>query len=318
MYFLDDSYVQANSVLGNIEQFIHGFHVQPPELKKWNYNKQLPPLTPTPLPTDVRNAYRNRITVCTILLVLIIAAIYLHYFPAVAILMTTGVWVFTNSGWSKRLAQEKQERSNRHISLGLRLQSMIREYENPPDLVNYNKTLEALQQAVGNFKRLPHELELRRKKAEELLYTEQLDDYLWQFGLDDHSIPSIGPAKKSALYNNGIRNAAQITLLATTKVPGIGPANEQILLSWRRQMSSGFVYKPDTYKLNIAISKVNDEVSQIKLQLEHNIRREYQSLNFLKLNINNRLSFLEKQLDDLYINVRQAELDNHVFKKMAA
>ena len=195
---------------------------------------------------------------------------------------------------------------------------MTLEYEQPSDLPAYNKGLDTLQQLIHEFRRLPDELVKRTRLQEEQLYNEQLDDHLRQFYIEDHSIPSIGPERKRALYSSGIRNAAHISLLANTKVPGIGPAYVQKLLDWRRQMSAGFAYIPDNYRLGIARQKAADEVNTLKHRLEQKIRTEYQSLNFLKLNINNRMSALEKQLDGLYIKVKQAEVDLEAFKKIAA
>jgi hypothetical protein len=82
-------------------------------------------------------------------------------------------------------------------------------------------------------------------------------------------------------------------------------------------MSAGFVYIPDTYRINEGMQKVSEEVSKIRLQLESNIRREYQSLNFLKVNIRNRSELIEVQVKNLAIKVRQAELDVDAFRKYA-
>lgn len=161
-------------------------------------------------------------------------------------------------------------------------------------------------------------LEQKKKATEEILYNQQLDEYLRQFHINDYTIPSIGKVKKASLLENGIRNAAHITRLATTRVPGIGPANEAILLNWRRQMSAGFVYIPDNYQITVAMQKVNDEIAQIKNQLEQQIRKEYQTLSFLKTNISNKNRLLEIQIEELTLQVRQAEVDVDAFKKFAA
>lgn len=161
-------------------------------------------------------------------------------------------------------------------------------------------------------------LEQKKKATEEILYNQQLDEYLRQFHINDYTIPSIGKVKKASLLDNGIRNAAQITRLGTTRVPGIGPANEAILLNWRRQMSAGFVYIPDNYQITVAMQKVNDEIAQIKNQLEQQIRKEFQTLSFLKTNISNKNRLLEIQIQELTLQVRQAEVDVDAFKKFAA
>lgn len=316
MYFLDDSYYQANSMLGNIEQFVNGFKVQEPEKRRFAYKKPLQVKSIT-LPPGIRRVRNLRLATCVFLSTSIIIAFALGITKSLVFLPLV-VYTYKWSPWAKRLNKAIREKGDELLHLKKKLQAMIRDYEEPADYINYQKTLEGLQQNILSFRQLPQELQNRRQRAEEVLYNEQLDDYLWQFGLDDYAIPAIGPTKKATLYNNGIRNAAQLKMLPNMKVPGIGPKNEQILMAWRRQMANDFVYVPDTYKLNIAIAKVNDEIAQMRIQLEHNIRREYQSLNFLKMNIDNKLTFLENQLEELYPKVRICEMEYDAFKKLAA
>ena len=153
---------------------------------------------------------------------------------------------------------------------------------------------------------------------EERVYNEQLDLFLADFEIEKHEIPAFGAAKKTALYNNGIRTAADISKLGVIKVPGIGPKNQQVLLSWQRQMGDGFVYIPDNNKLALGLQDVTSELSKIRGNLEHLIRKEYQALNHLKLNIANRASVLERQIDDLSVRNQQAKIDLAAFRKLAA
>jgi predicted nucleic acid-binding Zn-ribbon protein len=83
-------------------------------------------------------------------------------------------------------------------------------------------------------------------------------------------------------------------------------------------MSAGFVYIPDNYQITVAMQKVNDEIAQVKNQLEQQIRKEYQTLSFLKTNISNKNRLLEIQIEELTLQVRQAEVDVDAFKKFAA
>lgn len=316
MYFLDDSYFQANTVLGNIEQFINGFRPEPIVLKKLNIENNAAGITPNPVPASITGAAKKRSWV--FLLLVIIAICFFPFYPAIsAVFVFTAVYVSRWSGWVKQLQEEMKTRTNAVVALRSKLQLLVREYESPQDLPAYNKGMDNLQRLIHDFRRLPDELERRKKAMEEVLYNEQLDEYLRAFDIEDHTIPSIGPAKKRALYNSGIRHAAHLSRLATTKVPGIGPAFEQVLMSWRRQMSAGFVYIPDTYRINEGMQKVSEEVAKIRLQLESNIRREYQSLNFLKVNIRNRSELIEVQVKNLAIKVWQAELDIAAFRKYA-
>lgn len=317
LYFLDDTYTQANAALGNIEHFINGFKPTKPELKKWSFSGKVPQLRPTPLPKEIITARKMRLWLS---ISLIVTAIIMLFIVPVAALFPAliAAHVYTRSGWVKKLKQEKKARTEQYQSLTRKLHTLIREYEHPSDLPNYNKSLDALLLLIHDFRRLPDELERRIKLQEEQLYNEQLDDYLRQFDITKHPIPSIGDTRKDALYNAGIYNAAHIPRLATTKVPGIGPAYQQVLYSWRRQMSANFTYIPDNYRLTIARQKATSEVAALQHKLEQNIRTQYQSLNFLKVNINNRLSLLESQLNKLYIALKQAEVDNLAFRKVAA
>ena len=317
MYFLDDSYLQANNMLLNIEQFINGFKPETISVKKISPAPSKTKLTPTPPGTLLAKANAARRWVSLYLFV--IGVVIAIFYPIVSVLFfAAAAWVYKKSGWVKLLAAELKNRVNHHFSLHNRLTALIKNYEQPNDVAQYNEVLQKMQQLIHNFRRLPDMLEQKKKAAEETLYNLQLDEFLRQFHINDYTIPSIGKVKKTALIDNGIRNAAHITRLATTKVPGIGPANEAILHNWRRQMSAGFVYIPDNYQLSIAMQKVNDEVQQLKYQLEQQIRKEYQNLSFLKTNINNKNRLLEIQIQELTMQVRQAEVDVDAFKKFAA
>jgi DNA-binding helix-hairpin-helix protein with protein kinase domain len=317
MYFLDDSYMQANNMLQNIEQFINGFKPETISVKKITPGPAPTKLTPTPPGPKLAKA--NTLRRWVSLYLCIAGVVIALFYPIITLLfIAAAVWVYKKSGWVKLLIAERNRRVNHHFVLHNRLTALIKNYEQPTDVAQYNSVLQNMQQLIHNFRRLPDMLEQKKKAIEEILYNQQLDDYLRQFHINDYTIPSIGKVKKTSLLDNGIRNAAHITRLATTRVPGIGPANEAILLNWRRQMSAGFVYIPDNYQITVAMQKVNDEIAQVKNQLEQQIRKEYQTLSFLKTNISNKNRLLEIQIEELTLQVRQAEVDVDAFKKFAA
>jgi DNA-binding helix-hairpin-helix protein with protein kinase domain len=144
---------------------------------------------------------------------------------------------------------------------------------------------------------------------EERIYNEQLDGYLGTYEIEYFTIPAFGPLKKAALYAAGIKNAADISKLQTLKIPGIGPKNQQVLLDWRRQMAYGYVYIPDPGKIAAGTQQVASEVATMRAQLEKQIRKEYQSLNYMKANITNRAAIMEKHIKDLSLKTYQAEAD---------
>jgi len=305
MFFLDDSYTQANATLGNIEHFINGFRPERPTLEKWEYKEAMPHLVPEPLPPILQNAHKWRMTI-TVATALAGVVMLLYYTP-VGILLLPGAMLVYRHAWRKA---EKRERKSRKEALTLatnRYYGMLRMYEHPAEMESYERQLNQLLQLIAQFRQLPDEYKKRVREQEELLYQDQLDDYLRQYDIEEHSIPSISTARKAALQQSGIWNAAHISKLANIKVPGIGPVYEQKLYAWRRQMASGFVYIPDNYKMGLARQKATEEVNKIKHQLEQQIRAAYQSLNFLKMSINNKLTMMRPQLKELYLKMKQAE-----------
>ncbi len=306
IYFLDDSYIQANAALGNLEHFISTFQAQPLQGNKW-VQPALPRLKGH-VAVSVRTGLRWRYTVSLVLLLVAFAGSFIHWsclYGGIA----ASIIVFRFSPWAKKLRREKNKLRAAGRDAFARLHQMITEYETPNDLTAGNAALANLTQFIASYRNLPAELEHRYNALEEVLYNEQLDDYLRQFYIEDHTIPSISTARKRTLIENGIRNASHIPRLATRKVPGIGPAYEQKLYDWRRQMSAGFVYIPDNYRLRQAREKALEEVTPIRHQLAQKIRTEYQSYNFFRLNISNRSEALRRNAEQQFIKCHQAMAD---------
>lgn len=322
MFFLDDSYLQASSVLGNIEQFVNGFKPEQLALKKWG-DIAYPQLSPAAIDerflrySRLRKKLGSGFFIAGFLTVLL-CFVSMSFFILIIPFLFLAFYVHNKSKWKKALESEMERYRSQYTAYMNRRDALIAEYNNPSDLTAYNKTLNSLQQQVHNFTRLPDEYERFRRAMEEQLYNEQLDGYIAQFTIEGHTIQGIGPAKKTALLAQGIRTAADIGKLHLVKVPGIGPGNMQKLMDWRRQMASGFVYIPNNYEISQGLQKINTQVAALKQQLEANIRREYQSLNFLKLNITNRANILETQIREISIKTMQAKLDMEAFRKIAA
>jgi DNA-binding helix-hairpin-helix protein with protein kinase domain len=66
----------------------------------------------------------------------------------------------------------------------------------------------------------------------------QLRDLLTQVTLEDSIIPGIGPKLTRRLTKHGIRTAADVDLPRLQRIPGIGSARMQDLLSWRRRVEA--------------------------------------------------------------------------------
>ncbi len=319
LYFLDDSYLKANNILGDIESFVNGFAAEKLELKKWAGN---PDYSTVAVPEIEKRFYRYRNYKWTSICILVsfaIVSFVLHLIPvaAVAAVMMTFV-IYQYSPWATKLNVALKDRVYTLKQLSVNLDTAIKEYDHPADFGNYSKGLELLHKYVHDFRRLPEEFNRRRKVMEERLYDEQLGHYLALFSIESHEIPLFGPAKKAVLYDNGIRTAADILKLNAIKVTGMGPKNIQILQSWRRQLAYGFVYIPDHHAMVSLQQEVSNDIAKIKAKLEQLIRKEYQSLNYIKLNISNRAAILERHINELSLKKYQAELEVEAFRKLAA
>jgi DNA-binding helix-hairpin-helix protein with protein kinase domain len=319
LYFLDDSYLKTASAFSDIDGFVQGFSVEKLELKKWEPAVNTATVQPSKI--DKRfYSYRNYKWAAICLMVSFsIIAFTLRLYPilaTVSVFMSFIVYIY--SPWTLKLNAELKRLKTTRAQLWDRLQALIREYDHPADYGNYVKGLELLQRYVADFKRIPQEFARRRKLAEEHLYQEQLEGYLSAFRIEDHEIPSFGPAKKAQLQAGGIVTAADISKLNTVKVQGIGPKNFQVLQSWRLHVSTGFVYIPDHAKIALRAEGVTGDMTKIKQNLETLIRKEYQSLNYIRLHIANRAVILEQQIRETEMRAVQNETDLEEFRKLAA
>ncbi|MES2704136.1 MAG: protein kinase [Bacteroidota bacterium] len=314
LYFLDDTYLHAHAVLGDIESFVNGFKLEKLELKKWSGPLSFPHVAATPIDRKFYRYKSARVWAIVVVAIVnyVLVNVSLAFFPSFFLI---GL-IYTHSPWTRSINKERQRRVQEYTLLLGQRTRLVAVYNDPPDLEAYNRGLQTLQQYVGDFTRMPEELQRRKKAMEEDVYNEQLDDFLRQFYIDEHAIPSFGPAKKNTLLAHGIRTAADVSRLQHVKVPGIGPANIEILKSWRRQMETQFVYIPDDQLINTRMQDVNNDMGRIRLNLENAIRNEFQSLNYIKANINNRAAILAGQINDISARTFEAELNMMEFKRV--
>jgi len=89
-----------------------------------------------------------------------------------------------------------------------------------------------------------------------------------------------------------------------------------MLFSWQRQMSTQFVYHPDTTVLNSKYQQVQFEIETKKKHLEADIRKEYQSLQYVKTNFPYKQVQLKNNILFLHTQYLQAVADYEVFRKV--
>ncbi len=316
MYFLDDTYLQADALLYDIEQFVNGFHIDKMELKNWSGS-----FTDNSVRANDIGAqwHKDRIIALSVAAGIIITSLICFVFVHPMLLLAVGAVLI---GWmhsgpvAKKVKLEKQRLLHNYEQTQGQMKKLIAAYNDSPDKELYLIGVNKLMKSVEQFRRLPDESDRLRREMEELIYNDNLKMYLRQFDINSHAISSIGQTRKTILLNAGIRTAADIST-NLQKLVGIGPKTIQILLDWQRQMSSGFVYIPDAAKLATGMQHVAADVATMKRDLERNIRQEYQSLNYLKLNVTNRALVLDRQIKDIVTRSTQAKLDMESFYRFS-
>gem|GEM_PF-5202671 len=193
--------------------------------------------------------------------------------------------------------------------------NLIKQHNAPPELSMYKESARKLRASIESFRKLPAEFDQNKKIIQETHYAKNLNLHRQQFDIRNFPIPSFGLAKKSLIYTNGIRTAADISKLHQIKIAGIGPKNIQVLLDWQRHISAGFTYTPDLNVINQEINFAAIAIANRRKLLEMDIRNEYKAISLLKTNILSLTGSLEQQYDNLIVKVHQAQLDFDAFKE---
>jgi DNA-binding helix-hairpin-helix protein with protein kinase domain len=315
LYFFDDSYLQNNQLLQDIDKFVNGFKIEKIQFKKIDISS-LPAASVSAVP--VENKYTKYKKYQNITLAGVMAlGVAMWYFSVWYILVGIVAAGILNDllPWKRNIKKELEKRKDEYTTLQSRFYASIEEHNQPAEFKAYGDASRKLASVIEQFKNLPNDIQTKKREAEERLYNQQLQIFLSRFYVRDHNIPNFGDARKKLLYNNGILNAADISKLHNTKIQGIGPAYMQVLLSWQRQVSSTFVYMPDNELLNRQFAIITAGIDAEKKNLENSIRGEFQSFQFIKQSILNKQAILRKQAETLHVKVAQAEADYDAFKK---
>lgn len=316
LFFLDNT-TAGPTLMGDIHQFINGY--QPEKLQLNTLSATYPSAHPGGVSIDPQ-WYKYRTQHLISITIALLLTPLLFFLPNLTLAIITWpatlVLFYKVSPWRKRLLAEK-ERLFVQFQTGLRkLEDLVKLHNHPPTAANYHKAALQLQNEIEGFRRLPILFQERKKALEEELYNKQLLFFLCAFEIKDHTIPGFGPAKKQLLYSKNIRNAADISLLHSIKVNGIGPKNIHLLLSWQRQMSADFTYRPNFDQINKETQQLADTMEKEKQQLANTIRQQYQQLQQIKAGIFSKQKTLELQYQRLGGQVALAELQYTAFQQL--
>jgi DNA-binding helix-hairpin-helix protein with protein kinase domain len=314
-YFLDDSHLKSIPELNNLEQFINGFKLDRLEIKKLTENYAVGNLRPNPINNKLTATRKLNRSIFFSILALTILAFMLDGWEYGAVGLIFMFVFYLLSPMKKELNKELAERKKKFDSLLTQLRAVIKKHNNSTEFKKYNQSSAQLVDYISAYRNLPQTFAANKKKIEEKYYNAQYYLYLQPFDILHETIPNFGPAKKKLIYNKGIKNAADIGKLNTTKISGIGPKNIQVLFDWQRQIGSGFTYVPDFTAINKDISAAINEIAVKRRRLEIDITHEYRNVGTLQAKVNVTSQGLQRQYTDLALKVYQADLDLKAFQK---
>jgi len=315
VYFWDNSFVDHLSALGDMETFINGF-----KLTKLNI-KVLPEglsnVEVTAAPIDKKYASSIHVKLAVYAIIVLVTAFVAAYVTGWAILFGILCWSLNRVGpLGEDVDKELERRKGSYAVFHQRYFQLHEQYRSEVEVAKYNRGLPELAKLIAAYRGLPEELQYIRRKAEEDVYSSQLDQYLEKHLISDYRIEQFGASKKLLLYTAGIKTAADIDKLDVVYVKGIGPKNITYLKAWKRQVQSGFLYQPDQQLLNKKFAEAAQAVAAKRTHLETQLRQRYQDLLIIKNSLQLKQEKLEKEYVKLLLPYRQSEADLAAFQNL--
>lgn len=316
VFFLDETHLTPVTNLSDIDRFVNGYKPEKLNVKKLSENYAVGNLTAAPIDKKFYNLKKKSWMIYGAIAALTIVACLLVGWICVLAgligILLSNLFFPTQV----KLKEELAARQKRFDNLKTRFRSIIRQHSKPAEMEKYNRSAARLDNLVKSFRYLPTEFAANKKRIEEKYFNAKYKYYLFQFDISQHKIPAFGEAKKKLLYDNGIRNAADIEKLNSRKVPGIGPKNIQTLISWQKKVGKDFKYQPDPEPINKEINAAANQVGLKRRQLEGEIRNEYKALQVIKAGIKVNAQTIERQYLDAARKLYQAELDLEAFRDL--
>lgn len=315
LYFIDDLYSPQSHIHSDFERFIHGFVIEPVYFPEPDLSIPAQPLA-TPLHGKRLKKYETQQMIISIILGLVAVGVFTVSTLGGFVMLAFAAFIYLGMPWNWYLTKELKKYKTHHQELSQKLSRVVQSYQNTQDVEQYHQQGKRIQQMIVQYTEVPKSIQRKKRLEEERIYNQQLHSFLQQFRLDNHAISGFGVSRKQALYNAGIVTASDISKLGNIKVQGIGQKYEQILLSWQRQMASGFIYYPDNQQLNKAFLKIIEDAAQSQKQLEQEIRSQYNGLQQLKQHIIMKRKQVQTQITGISLQVAQAQAEFQSFKQL--
>jgi DNA-binding helix-hairpin-helix protein with protein kinase domain len=268
----------------------------------------VPPISSTPLP---QNAQRTR-PIFVFGLILYVVAFFLLannalFLALIAALFASGM-VCEGRGTPEFIAEKQRRRATltqveRDIaSVSAHLDDLIKNYDR-----EFEVKVSELKQAYQRYSGLDQERDAEMQRLEREKRQLQLNDFLRSQLISRAKIPGIGDARKQRLLSFGVGSALDVT--RDLRIPGFGPTNMSHLLNWRWACEAQFRFDPSRPVPPMEIQRVNLKIATLRSDLSAKLKAGPASLTNLSAGAQGRYLQLTGQLEVAVRRRAQAQAD---------
>ena len=169
--------------------------------------------------------------------------------------------------------------------------------------------LSELQNRREAWENLTRIREWHLRELESQTRAAQLGDFLDQFAIAESDIQGVSARVKTSLLSYGVETAADITETKLEQVRGIDRKRADRLLEWRRALEHRFAFDPTRDVPQQARLKVEREIDELRLRLEHELSNGATYLRRLGCDIDESRRQLAPLLTEARCRLAQAERD---------
>jgi DNA-binding helix-hairpin-helix protein with protein kinase domain len=267
-----------------------------------------PVASPAPLPANARRL--RPIFVFGLLLYAVALLLLLNGapFPAlIAALFATGM-VVEGRATPEFLAEKKRRQAGlaqveRDIaSISAQLDDAIQKYKR-----EFEAKASELREAYRRYSGLDQERQAEMQRLDREKRQLQLNDFLRGQLLSRAKIPGIGQARKQRLLSFGIGSALDIR--RDLRLPGFGPTNMSHLLNWRWDCEGRFHFEPNRPIPPVEIQRLNLKIATLRSDLSTKLKAGPATLSNLSAGAQGRYLQLTGQLEIAVGRRGQAQAD---------
>jgi len=265
-------------------------------------------ISPTPLPENAKSI-RPVFVVGWILYVIAVVLFLANsaFLAVIVALFATGM-VCEGSGTREFVAERQRRKAassqmeQEIAGIRARIADVITKYDS-----EFAKLSAELREAYQRFSGLDRERQSELQSLENNKRELQLNEFLRGQLISRGKIPGIGYARKQMLLSYGVGSAVDIR--RTLQVPGFGPTYISRLMNWRWSCEARFQYDPSRGIPATELQRVNLKFTTLRNDLSAKLKQGPTSLTTLSAGAQGRYLQLQGQFDMASRRLAQARAD---------